>query len=41
MIGEKTGIVSGCHKVPGRDLRKPGKTGGPEKSQDGLNMFNI
>ena len=28
-------------KVPGRVLRKLGKTGGPEKFRDGLNMFNI
>src|SRR3954467_2961291 len=28
-------------KVPGRVLRKPGKTGGPEKFRIGLDIFNI
>ena len=31
----------GPGKVPGRVLRKPGKTGGPEKFRVGLDTFNI
>src|SRR3954463_5531936 len=31
----------GPGKVPGRVLRKPGKTGGPEKFRVGLDIFNI
>ena len=29
----------GTGKVPGRVLRKPGKTGGPKKFRDGLNIL--
>src|SRR3954465_14100734 len=31
----------GPGKVPGRVLRKPGKTGGPEKFRVGLDIFDI
>jgi hypothetical protein len=37
----KPELFRGPGKVPGEVLRKPDKTGGPEKFRVGLDIFNI